>query len=353
MVSSEYDIALCRPEHTPGIVDVVEPLLGGGRDERLAYFAWKYADNPHSGTPPGVVALHGGKVVGFRGGFVIKWRAGETTVRVLSISDSCVDAAHRRKGLSVAMAEFLMNELAAACPVIMNTTCGKASYPGYVRMGFAPVASKTYLNRYGLAGLAGALRTAHAAAPLSDATIKFGAFGDVVVSDGPRPEDMAAVIAREPRADGRLRLCQDEAFFRWRFGSPRSKYVFYYWMRDGVADAYVVMGVSPNNRRGVILDCAGGASLDDLLRHVAGARDFGVISIYHFCAEGRLLQTLSGLGFKAGGLLPLIERSARGEFPLLVRPAKPDGAEGSWTAGGLDVRNVDNWSFKGICSDAA
>ena len=357
MTSPEYEISLCRPEHTPQIVDVIEPLLGGDRGERLAYFTWKYGDNPHSNVPPGVVALHDGKVAGFRGAFVSKWRAGRSgeTVGVISVSDTCVDPAHRRRGLSVAMGDFLMNELAAESPIFMNTSCGKESHPGYVQMAFVPIAPKTYLSHYGLIGLAGALRTANAVEPLSEARIKFGTFGDVVVSHDPRPAEMAAVIARQEHADDKLRLCQDEAFFRWRFGSRRSKYAFYYLMKTGVTAAYVVMGVSPNNRRGYILDCADrdGSSLDGLLRYVVGARDLDVISIYHFCAAGRLKQMLARHGFKAGGLLPLIERKARGVFPLLVRPAKCVGTDGEWLVGGLDIRRIGNWSIKGICSDAA
>ena len=357
MTSPDYDICLCRPEHTEQVVDIIAPLVGGGRDERLAYFKWKYNDNPHSDTPPGVVALCDGKVVGFRGAFVSKWRVERTgeTVGVLSISDSRVDPDHRRRGLSIAMTQFLMNELAAKCPVFLNTTCGRTSHPGYVRMAFEPLAPKTYLNRYGLFGLAAAMRTASAVEPLSKARIKFGTFGDIVVSREPRPAEMAAIIARREHAADRLGLCQDEAFFQWRFGSPLPKYAFYYLMKAGSAVAYVVMGVSPNNRRGYILDYADtdGSSLDELLRYVVDARDFDVISIYHFCAGGRLKQMLTRLSFKAGGLLPLIERKLRGVFPVMVRPAKCDGADGAWLVGGLDIRSIDNWAIKGICSDDA
>jgi hypothetical protein len=183
MTSPEYDICLCRPEHTPQVIDVIAPLVGGDRDERLAYFTWKYTDNPHSDTPPGAVALHDAKVVGFRGAFIGKWQVGGQTIGVLSISDSRVDPAHRRRGLSIMMANFLMNELAEQCPISMNTTCRKTSHPGFVRMAFEPLAPRTYLNRYGLIGLAAALLTANAVTPLSDARIKFGSFGDVIVSD--------------------------------------------------------------------------------------------------------------------------------------------------------------------------
>jgi len=60
------------------------------------YFHWKYQENPNVDEPLGFVAIDQGKVVGFRGFFVTKWRIGnrDKTVRMLSSPDVCV---HRRQ----------------------------------------------------------------------------------------------------------------------------------------------------------------------------------------------------------------------------------------------------------------
>lgn len=357
MASSEYEIMPYQPEHKSEVVDVLAPLLRGDGESRSAYVTWKYDENPHAGRPLGVVAFHGGRAVAFRGCFATRLQIGrsEEHVGVLSFGDACVDPEHRRRGLSVAMGDFVTRELAGEYPIFLNTTCGKMSYPGYVRMRFHALAPKTHLNRYGLIGLAGAARTADRQVPLSEAGIGTGTFGDVVVSHSARPAAMAAIMAREERPDGKLHLCQDEAFFRWRFANPRKEYVFYYLLKDGEEAAYVVMGLSPNNRRGYILDCAdgGSSSLGELLRCVVALKHFSILSIYHFCATGRLSGIVKGLGFKAGGLLPFIERKKRGVFPVMVRPASPDHTEDDWIVSGLDIRNIDAWAFKGIWSDGA
>lgn len=355
MASSDYEIVLYQPEHKPQVIDVLAPLLGGDAESRSAYLSWKHENNPHTDRPLGVVALHGGRAVGFRGCFATRLQIGrsEEHVGALSFGDACVDPEHRRRGLSVAMGDFAMRALAGEYPIFLNTTCGRMSYPGYVRMGFHGLALKTHLNRYGLIGLAGAIRAADEHVPLSETGIEPGTFGDVVVSHSPRPAAMAAIIAREERADGKLYLCQDEAFFRWRFANPTREYAFYYLMKDGEEAAYVVMGLSPNGRRGYILDCADGdgSSLGELLKRIVKLKHFSILSIYHFCATGSLAGIVKGLGFKPGGLLPFIERKKRGEFPVMVRPADPDHTEDDWIVKGLDIRDIDAWAFKRIWSD--
>ncbi len=357
MASSEYETALYQPEHKSQAVDVLEPLLGGDPESRSAYLTWKYDNNPHADRPLGVVALHGGHVVGFRGCFATRLQVGrsEEHVGALSFSDACVDPEHRRRGLSVAMGDFVMRQLAGEYPVFMNTSCGKNSYPGYVRMGFHALAPKTHLNRYGLMGFIAAARTADQNVPLSDAGIEPGTFGDLVVSHSPRPAAMAAIMARKERPDGKLNLCQDEAFFQWRFENPTRDHVFYYLLKDGDEVAYVAMGLSANCRRGYILDCADGdsSSLGELLERIVELKHFSILSIYHFSATGPLAGIVKGLGFQSGGLLPFIERKKRGLFPVLVRPANPDHTEDDWVVKGLDIRDINSWAIKGIWSDDA
>jgi hypothetical protein len=275
-------------------------------------------------------------------------------VVVLAAGDTCVDPDHRRRGLSAQLGRFAARELSGRFPVFLNLSCGANSYPGYIRLGFSPVAPKTYLHRYRLFALARALIDARSIRPLAAARIGFGRSGDVVVSERPDPGAMAAIASREEPA-GFLTLERAEPFFAWRFRNPLRKYVFYYLVQDDHTRAYVVAGVSPSNRRGYLLDWAG---LDDgsvaaLIRFIVRSGHFGVLSVLGLGVRGAVASELKREGFRHAALLTRIERRVDGGvFPMLVRPVTPDPDERDWFVAGLDLRKIDSWSIRGICSDA-
>ncbi len=114
------------------------------------------------------------------------------------------------------------------------------------------------------------------------------------------------------------------------------------------------MGVSPNNRRGYILDYAenDGRVLDTIFRYVIKMNHFDIFSIYNFSLSDKLLHILKGLHFYTNGLTQKMEKYFNGEWPLLIRPVKKRFVENDWFIEGLDIRNIDGWEIKPICSDA-
>ena len=69
MATSEYDAILYRREFKLAVIDILRGLWSHDRAENVSYFEWKYEDNPYAEAPPGIIVLHEGKVVGFRGYF--------------------------------------------------------------------------------------------------------------------------------------------------------------------------------------------------------------------------------------------------------------------------------------------
>ena len=118
---------------------------------------------------------------------------------------------------------------------------------------------------------------------------------------------------------------------------------------------YVVMGVSPNNQRAYILDYSGktGSEYKEILRYVTKAKHFNIISIYDFCLNDALRRALKSLGFQTHSLVRSIEKRRHGELPLLIRPVQEAYDEEDFLTEGVDVRRIENWSLKPICSDAA
>lgn len=355
MTPGEYEIAPYRPEFVAQVAHLQQHLLGADVRGNLSYLQWKYHDNPYTRAPLGAVVLYHGEIVGFRGIYVNKFEIpGINLFDLLSPADTCIHPAHRRKGLFTAMIRFQMKEYAPQYLLFLNTTVNKNSLPGDLKAGYLPLATRAYASRCTLAALARYILAGQAWLPLEASRIRTGRFGDILVSHEPRPEEMALLVAGQKSERPKIQLVQDEAFFHWRFNNPRGKYVFYYRMQDNAATAYVVIGVSPNNRRGYILDyiARDTRAIAEILCYVIQARHFDILSALRYCVDDTLWSMLHSLGFRMTSLVRLLERVRVGELPLLIRPVKERFSEEDFFVAGLDMRRLENWAFKPICSDA-
>ena len=356
MLEDGCDIRLYTPEMMPQVVDLMVHLWPEDPGVRQEYFRWKYVDNPYTDCPLGIVALHRGRLVGFRGYFAVRYEIPDETrdLIVLCAGDTCVHPDHRRMGLSVLMGNLAMDAFAETYPVFLNMTTTFASLPGYLRMGFHTLAKKAYLSHYGLPGFIKYLVTYNRRQEPEEGRIPFGTFDQIQVSDRPEPEGMSVVCAEGPWKEQSIQLSKDVSFFRWRFGNVTKKYIFYYHYREKEMTGYVAVGLSPNHRRGYILDFAdrNGESVVELLRFIVRQRHFDILSIYDFCLTDDFKRTLKELRFKSAGLVRGIEKKRTGELPVLIRPVKRDCTQGDWIIQGLDIRKIESWKITEICSDA-
>jgi GNAT superfamily N-acetyltransferase len=359
-MSQDYEITRFRPEHLPGVLDVLGALWTWGRDTREKLFRWKYVENPNSDEPLGIVALHGGQVAGFRGYFANRYGTvpGGRDFVILHPGDTCVDPAHRNRNLSVAMGNLAKQYDRTRYRIFMNMTSSANSLPGYLKMGFVPLASKVHLTRHGANPLDWLRsRQAQQPRPLTDSRIRFGRFGDVLVTDSPLPAEMASVAEHRRPGAPVLRPRQDQAFFAWRYRNPVQKYVFHFLMDRDSVRGYVAMGVSPNNRIGEILDYGdrGDGAVDGILHHVVRSGAFLRLKVRRYGVDERLAAAVRTLGFDIDPPWRRILGRRLGEsaaLPLLIRPIADACAEDDWFIDGLDVRRIENWRLKPICSDA-
>jgi len=362
----EYCAVPYSPDLLPDIAQLMVYLWGGDPEANTSYFRWKYERNPHSDEPLAVVGLRGSKVVGFRGFFATKWTAGrDQTVRVLCPSDTCVHPDHRRRGLSVLMGRAAMRLYEGRYPIFLNTSCSHQSLPGYVRMGFLPLAQRNYLAKVRLSAFFSSLpvlspvsRILRGQGPSQAQGLRLPLGGalEFLVTDRVLPEEMAGVVAKRGRNPARLTLCQDEAYFRWRFASGRRRYSFCYLMEGQKVAGYAALRLFRRGRA-TIIDYGG---VDEnctktLLGAAVATLRLDVLSIWDFSVESSLRQYLSSLGFRRDSLTAFIEKRLWGEvsLPLLVRPVAESFREDDWYIGGLDVRRIESWLIREICSDAA
>jgi GNAT superfamily N-acetyltransferase len=357
MTFDGYEIRLYRSEFFPQVVDLLKYLLGNDHESNRDYFKWKYDDNPYTEFPLGIMALYKGKVVGFRGYFATRFQIKVKNDKIVSLcpGDTCVHPDHRRKGLSVAMGNRASEEYSGKYPFFLNLSSTKISLPGYLRMRFLPLSSKKYLTRCSMAGLVkflfNAKKRCHQIAP----KVPFGTFDDIIVSQQPRPEEMHILVEGLEVSTDKITLYQDEDFFRWRYANKHNKYIFLFRIKNEVIIGYIVIRVSPNNRRGYIVDYAQGdeTSIEKILKFIIKAGFLDVLSIYHFSLTDDIKHKVQDLGFKKVSLFRVIERRIKGELPLLIRPVNHDYSNSDFFVEGLDLRKIENWHIKGICSDDA
>ena len=82
-------------------------------------------------------------------------------------------------------------------------------------------------------------------------------------------------------------------------------------------------------------------------------KHFENIYLFNFGLNKNLVQVLIKNGSKVNGFVRRLIKKREGEWPLLVCPIKLDYDESNWFILGLDIRAIDSWDIREICSDAA
>lgn len=356
MTAGGYEIAPYASTWGQQVAELMVYLWGADVEANLAYLRWKYEGNPYAQQPLALVALHNGRVVGFRGYTALPFRAAgaHDDLIVLCPGDTCVHPEHRRSGLSVRMGRAAMVSYADRYRLFMNWSCTKPSLPGYLRLGFQPVVERVYLTKASSLGALRYLLALRRESPVSESGIRFGRNGELLVEAAPRVADMTALAGTEEGAPGSLVLRRDEEFLAWRFANPQGKYVFYYLLRGETLLGYVAVGLSPNNRRGFLLDWASAAPgvLGQITQGILKMKHFDVMSVYAFCLSAAERVELETLGFSGVGLIPLLERFQKGRMPLLLRPVQEAFRYDDFWIQGIDARGIENWCLRPIASDA-
>jgi hypothetical protein len=359
-VTADCEVAHYEPDHLDGVLEVLSDLWPYDRDTRARLFKWKYLENPFADRPLGIVALDAGRVVGFRGYLAERFMQDGNGVGVLHPGDTCVSLSHRNRGLSVAMGELAMQYDTAQYRFFLNLACSKSSLPGYLALGFRSLAPRVQLQHRGRNPLRWAVgawaKFSKHRAPLD--RIRLGRSGRVLVTDAPRPESMAAVIAAERHEAPALQPMQDRTFFEWRYRNPANRYLFYHLAGDDRDRGYLVVDVSPNGRSSQILDFGArdDDALSELLAFVCESGDFMALSVLSYCLDARLLRIVQYLGFVPVHAPRMLLRRGSVEelaLPVLIRPIAKSFGEESFRIGALDMRRLEHWRLKPICSDGA
>jgi GNAT superfamily N-acetyltransferase len=261
-----YECRTYEPGDDEGIVALHNRIWNGGRT--LAWFRWKYVDNPYTDGVPVGVATHRGDIVAAFGLVPFRMRAGaETGIGMLG-GDLVVDPDHRRRGLFTALLGSVFHDDADRDRSIAEgadfffSYSNPLSHPGMLKLGWTDVAPRvTHLRIQdpssflrdrlgsGLGGALGPFANAANRARLRVRTTPTPTPADVTVTRRSEPpvETLAALAATE-YPDG-VAPVYDEAFYEWHFtGVDWTCDDVYVARRDGDPVAAVVTRETRDDR---------------------------------------------------------------------------------------------------------
>jgi len=229
-----YELRRYEPGDERGIVALHNRVWNG--DRPLAWFRWKYVDNPYVDAVPVCVATRDGEVVAAFGLVPFRMRAGaETGVGMLG-GDLVVHPDHRRQGLFTALfGSAFRDDADRDHPITADADfffsySNPLSHPGMLKLGWTDVAPRvTHLRIQdpssflrdrlgrGLGTLLGPVARAANRARLGVRTTAPPTHADVnVTRRSELPVETFAALAATEYPDG-VAPVYDEAFYEWHF----------------------------------------------------------------------------------------------------------------------------------------
>ncbi len=138
--SADLEIRSARAEDEPSVVRLLRRSLGWrAEDPDEAFFAWKHRENPF-GTSPAWVALHEGRVVGYR--TFLRWEfldGDGRVVRAVRAVDTATDPDYQGMGIFRRLTLQAVSEMTLTGERIVFNTPNDQSRPGYLKMGWSLV----------------------------------------------------------------------------------------------------------------------------------------------------------------------------------------------------------------------
>lgn len=136
--AKELVVREARREDDPTVIPMLRKALGKLDDPHYeAFLHWKHRENPF-GDSPAWVALHQGRVVGYR--TFLRWRFIDEkgkTVRAVRAVDTATDPAYQGMGIFRTLTLRGVAELTLAGDGIVFNTPNDQSRPGYLKMGWS------------------------------------------------------------------------------------------------------------------------------------------------------------------------------------------------------------------------
>lgn len=329
----ELEIRTFRQGDEMVIAQFQEMLWTGGEEWNLAYFRWKYEQNPYLDTRLIVLAFEHEKLVGMVAGFGANWiDSNGVTQQWPCVSDTLVSPIYRTKGLFMC----LLNELIEL-----------AKQNGLDRLldfGDQPAGIAMLLNGWKSVG------------PWGTASLKkaFNLEGSETWIDGnfqysttPNLE-LAVMLLSNAQNPASNRHLIDKNYLTWRFANPLAKYYFLEYTHGSDKGFLVghrtVTDQAEGNTPTTITDCAATSQLvwQQLIEKAVQSLPGREILVWLKGLSREKIDVLSSMGFCQKNITGQLTKDH--VLPNLMM-MKTDGLVDTDS----QFVELDNWDFTGIC----
>ncbi|HUQ54075.1 GNAT family N-acetyltransferase [Lentzea sp.] len=218
-MSETFTLSECLPPDLPEIVELQNHLWQGG-EKNLAYYHWKYRDNPYLDGRYSVLARDAsGRVAGMAGVFGSPWECDGARFVLPCVTDTIVVPEHRNSPLFHRMLDEAARRLRAADSPWLLDFGDQGAIPAMLLRGWKMV---------GPWALSIHTRSGDPSRPgWADEPVRTGARSGVPISVVPGNDRtiaaMADVAVRIPD-DGRVRVVRDFEYYAWRAANPLANY---------------------------------------------------------------------------------------------------------------------------------
>ena len=229
---SGYKVRPFCQDDLPQVEMSLASLYKVSRQACSDFLKWKYFNNPYSSSPLIVVAEHEGIIAGQYTYTPMGWRHSATGSEevILAPGGAFVLPEHRNKGLFGRMMSFGREWLSTDYRWFLNTTSTSNSAATYEKFGAFPLAERQFLDSCSRPGL---LHYCFNYRKGNAARIRYGEYGDILVSESILPGEMSSIASRRILSAPAVELKRDDVFYGWRYRNPAKKYTFYYAGRPG------------------------------------------------------------------------------------------------------------------------
>ena len=246
--STDVHIREYRDTDEPAVLALLQASLGWVPDAQYGrFFAWKHAENPF-GRSPAWVAVDGERIAGFR--IFLRWefeRAGRISRAVRAV-DTATHPDYQGQGIFSRLTMHAIDALRADGVAFVFNTPNDQSRPGYLKMGWQPVARLPVLFRPRSVGSLLAVARARVPAEKWSQPTDAGIGAIEALADR---EGVADLLARTAADDG-LRTRRTPEFMAWRYGFEPLAYRVML-TGDRLSDGLVVFRL---RRRGAAVEAA-------------------------------------------------------------------------------------------------